>query len=95
MGTAVDQRGVGRTRAIGGFGIGLCLAAGILAIGPLTGGSMNPARSLGPAIAAGAWDLHLVYWIGPIAGAVLAAAVFEWLLGAAAGRDTAAPEAQS
>lgn len=73
MGTAADPRGVGGNRAVGGFGIGLTVAACILAIGPLTGASMNPARSFAPALIAGAWDHHWLYWLAPIAGAILAA----------------------
>ena len=78
MGTAVDQRGVGGSSAVGGFAIGLTLAAAILCIGPLTGASLNPARSLGPAIVAGAWDAHWVYWVGPIAGAALASLAYRF-----------------
>jgi MIP family channel proteins len=63
---------------IGGLAIGLTIAADILAIGPLTGASMNPARSLGPAIASGVFAGQIVYWIGPIIGAVLAAMVWEF-----------------
>ena len=82
MGTAVDPRGVGKSAAVGGFGIGLTLAAAILCIGPLTGASLNPARSLGPALVAGAWDAHLIYWAGPILGAALAAVVYRGAFGA-------------
>ncbi len=78
MGTAVDKRGVGETSAVGGFAIGLTLAAAILCIGPLTGASLNPARSLAPAIVAGAWDFHWVYWIGPIVGAALGALTYQF-----------------
>jgi MIP family channel proteins len=52
--------------------IGFTLAANILAVGAYTGGSLNPARSLGPAIFANEWHNHFVYWIGPIVGAVVA-----------------------
>jgi MIP family channel proteins len=63
---------------IGGLAIGLTIAADILAIGPLTGGSMNPARSLGPAIASGVLAGQVVYWIGPIIGAIAAAMFWEY-----------------
>jgi glycerol uptake facilitator-like aquaporin len=75
-GTAVDDRA---PRSIAGFGIGLAVAADILMGGPLTGGAMNPARAFGPAVGAQFWDNHLVYWIGPIVGAVIAALVYEYL----------------
>ncbi|MCZ6811267.1 MAG: aquaporin [Planctomycetota bacterium] len=81
MGTAVDKRGVGKNAAIGGFGIGLTVTAAILAIGPATGASLNPARSFGPALVAGAWDMHGVYWAGPIIGAALAALVYRGVFG--------------
>ncbi|MBI3127327.1 MAG: aquaporin [Candidatus Tectomicrobia bacterium] len=73
-GTAVDDR----HPPIGGFGIGLTIAADILVGGPLTGASMNPARTFGPALAGGGFDglNHLVYWIGPLAGGALAALLY-------------------
>ena len=74
MGTAVDQRS--GTKTIAGLAIGLTLTAAILCLGPLTGASLNPARSFGPALVAGAWDYHWVYWVGPLAGAALAAFVY-------------------
>ena len=41
---------------------------------------MNPARSFGPAIATNIWEGHLIYWIGPIVGAIVAAQVYELVL---------------
>lgn len=82
-GTAVDSR----ARNVGGFGIGLAVAANILAFGPLTGASMNPARSFGPtligALAEGGgslWANHWIYWVGPILGSVLAAVLYKAIL---------------
>ena len=73
-GTAADER----HPQIGGFGIGLTIAADILVGGPLTGASMNPARTFGPALAGGGFDglNHLVYWIGPLAGGAVAALLY-------------------
>jgi aquaporin TIP len=65
---------------VGGFGIGLVLLFDILVGGPLTGAAMNPARAFGPAAVSGEWVGHLVYWIGPIAGGLLAAFLWEYLL---------------
>ena len=77
-GTAVDPR----APKIGGFGIGLTVTADILAIGPLTGAAMNPARALGPALAALMagekydWANHWIYWVGPVAGGILATVLY-------------------
>jgi aquaporin Z len=73
FGTAVDPD----APRVGGFAIGLAVAADILAIGPLTGASMNPARSLGPAVASGVFEAQAVYWIGPIIGAIVAAVLYD------------------
>ena len=73
FGTAVDPD----APRVGGFAIGLTIAADILAIGPLTGASMNPARSLGPAIASGVFEAQAVYWIGPLIGAIVAAVLYD------------------
>lgn len=70
FGTAVDPKGSGN--AVAGFGIGTVLVFDILFGGPLTGASMNPARTFGPALASGYWNHHLVYWIGPLLGGLLA-----------------------
>lgn len=78
FGTAIDERG--RAVKIGGFGIGLTFAFNILAAGAITGASMNPARSFGPALVSGIWSFHIYYWIGPIIGAVLAALLYDRVL---------------
>ncbi len=78
FGTAVDERGKGVK--IGGFGIGLTVAFDILAGGPITGASMNPARSFGPALEMMHWQWHWLYWVAPIAGACTAALVYEHVL---------------
>jgi aquaporin TIP len=78
FGTAVDARG--SAVKIGGFGIGLTVAFDILAAGPVTGASMNPARSFGPALVANYWTWHGYYWVAPIAGAVAAALVYHHLI---------------
>ncbi|MBX3364103.1 MAG: aquaporin [Phycisphaeraceae bacterium] len=64
-----------RAHRLGGFVIGLTVAAMILAIGPLTGASMNPARTLGPALY-GHWDMFWAYLVAPAAGALLAATAY-------------------
>jgi MIP family channel proteins len=71
-GTAVDER----HPPIGGFGIGLAVTMGILAGGMLTGGAMNPARAFGPALAAGAWADHWIWWVGPLLGGAAAGLVY-------------------
>jgi MIP family channel proteins len=75
FGTAVDPK----APRLGGFAIGLTLSAGILAIGPLTGASLNPARSFGPAVASGVYEAQLIFWIGPIVGGLVAALLYEFL----------------
>jgi MIP family channel proteins len=76
FGTAVDKR----APKIGGFGIGLTVFVDVLVGGPLTGASMNPARTFGPALAGGFWQNDLVYWIGPIVGGVIAALIYEYVI---------------
>ncbi len=68
MAVATDTRAVGAGAAIA---IGGTVALDALLGGPVTGASMNPARSLGPALAAGEWRDLWIYVVGPLAGASL------------------------
>lgn len=85
LATAVDAHGEGVLAALA---IGAVVAVDALVGGPLTGASMNPARSFGPALVEGVWDDHWIYWAGPIAGALAAVAVHALLRGGD-GRDEA------
>lgn len=68
-----------RAPKLGGFVIGLTYAACIMAIGPLTGASLNPARAFGPALIGWHWGMHWVYWIAPFIGAIGAAQLYKSL----------------
>ncbi|MGB6429908.1 MAG: MIP family channel protein [Candidatus Acidiferrales bacterium] len=73
--TLVDDNGA--FGKIGGFAVGLTLAIGVLFGGPFTGAAMNPARAFGPALAGRDWLNHGVYWVGPLAGGVLAGWIYD------------------
>lgn len=75
FGTALDARGP----KLGALLVGLTITMDIAAAGPMTGASMNPARSLGPALVASEWADHAVYWIGPVLGAVGAALLYDFV----------------
>lgn len=76
LGSGLDRRAhVG----FAGLAIGLTVGLEAAFMGPITGASMNPARSLGPAVVAGIWQHHWVYWVAPILGAQLAVAVYRQL----------------
>jgi aquaporin Z len=65
---------------VGGFGVGLVLWFDILVGGPVTGAAVNPARAFGPALVSGQWVAHIVYWVGPLLGGIIAALVWEYVL---------------
>jgi aquaporin Z len=75
--TAVDPRGA--FKAIAGLAIGLTISIDVLVGGPVTGAAMNPARAFGPEVAGNTWTGWWIYWIGPIAGALVASLVYEYL----------------
>jgi MIP family channel proteins len=76
MAVATDRR---VSNAVPGLAIGLTVVFGVLIGGPVTGGSMNPARSFGPALFAGGPALthYWIYVVGPMLGAVVAAYLYE------------------
>lgn len=75
FGSAVDPKAPRQ----GGLAIGLVAFVATLALGPFTGGSLNPARSFGPAVASGVLEGQVVYWTGPIIGAIVAALLYDQL----------------
>jgi len=80
MAVATDTRAVGAAAAIA---IGGTVGLDALFGGPVTGASMNPARSFGPALAAGQWHDFWVYVAGPVAGAALGALAYQVVRGGA------------
>jgi aquaporin NIP len=71
---ATDARAVGE---LAGLAIGSTVALCAFVGGPLTKASMNPARSLGPALFAGEWGILWLYFLAPLMGTVLGAKVYE------------------
>ena len=74
MAVATDQRA---PAAIAPIAVGFALAVGVFIAGPVTGGSVNPARSLGPMLVAGDLSSVWLYVLGPIIGGVLGALLYD------------------
>jgi MIP family channel proteins len=89
--TAVDDRGT--FKSIAGLPIGLVLVFDILIGGQLTGASMNPARSFGPALMAGKWTDFWVYLAGPVSGGIIAATAYVFVF--LRSREVAAPRTET
>jgi aquaporin Z len=75
--TAVDPRGA--FKVIAGLAIGLTISIDVFVGGPVTGAAMNPARAFGPELAGNTWTGWWIYWVGPIAGGLVASLVYEYL----------------
>jgi len=73
--TAADPK-KGSLGTIAPIAIGFIVGANILAAGPFSGGSMNPARSFGPAVASGDFSDNWIYWVGPLIGGGLAGLIY-------------------
>jgi MIP family channel proteins len=82
MAVATDERVADGFAALAvGLTVGFCALMG----GPLTGASMNPARSFGPALVGGLWRGHWIYWVAPVTAMAAAARIYDLL------RHTQAP----
>lgn len=88
--SAVDPEGA--FGKIAGLAIGLTITMDILMGGPFTGAAMNPARWFGPAALAGIWDDWWVWLVGPLAGGVVAASLYDWVILSKRGTEGPAEE---
>jgi MIP family channel proteins len=77
MGTAVNPTA---PKGVAGIAIGGALGLGELIFAPATGGSFNPARWFGPAVASGTWDDAWMYILAPVAGGILAALAYRMIM---------------
>jgi glycerol uptake facilitator protein len=94
MALAIDRRA---PAGFGGLMIGLAVACEIMVIGPISGGSVNPARTFGPYLAteifggSTPWNESWIYWVGPLVGGALAALAYDLI----AQPERAAPDAEA
>jgi aquaporin TIP len=76
FGTVIDKR----APKVGGLFIGLTVTMGVMMGAAVSGAAMNPARFMGPAVAAGGFENTWLYWVGPLVGGGLAALVYRYAL---------------
>ena len=74
--TAMDPKG---PTHLAPMAIGLAVMVDNLVGIPMTGASMNPALSFGPAVVANVWDNHWIYWLGPLIGAGAAGLIYQYV----------------
>nr|QKE23134.1 aquaporin 14 [Stylephorus chordatus] len=84
---SVEEQRRNESTEPGNLGIGLSHTAGVMIGARFSGAGMNPARALGPAIITGFWENHWVYWIGPVAGGVLAGVSHKFFFAHSASRQ--------
>ncbi|KAG9450472.1 hypothetical protein H6P81_010437 [Aristolochia fimbriata] len=75
-GASADERAIGE---LGGLAIGGAITLNVFVGGPVSGASMNPARSFGPAVVMGEYRALWVYFLGPVAGILAAAFVYKFI----------------
>ncbi|XP_048762384.2 aquaporin-8-like [Ostrea edulis] len=86
--TVIEQKNCQLAPLSVGFAVAVSSSAGFF----VTGGSMNPARSLGPAVCysryldVNVWSYHYVYWVGPAAGALVATLTYRLVFAAGSKR---------
>ncbi len=73
LGSGLDKRAAG---GFAGISIGLTILLEAMCMGPITGASMNPARSFSPALIGGIWQHQWVYWVAPIVGAQIGVIIY-------------------
>jgi glycerol uptake facilitator-like aquaporin len=76
MSVATDKR---TSPQVVPFVLGATVFAGALVTGPFTGGSFNPARTLGPAFVSSIWTAHWLYWVAPIGGMMVGMRLYDVL----------------
>lgn len=92
MAMATDTRAVGQAAALA---IGATVALEALFAGPISGASMNPALSLGPALVSWTWTAQWMYLAGPLPGAVAGAYAYRWVRDAQQATSEDAPRPSS